>query len=157
VFLLETPNICLSFPPYRSSHLSELLEVEFQIGRASQKLKDYMAYVTAPPREDTPLYLFDNDFGEKAPEMLKEYEPPVYFQEDYFKLIKGGDRPSFRWLLVGPPRSGSTFHKDPNFTSAWNGLIYGAKKWILYPPEVVPPGCFPSEDGFNVTTSVRQK
>lgn len=138
------------------SAFSLLTDVEYQIGRVSQKLRDYVnGYVAATPREDTPLYLFDNDFGEKSPEMLNEYEPPIYFHEDYFKLVKGGDRPSFRWILVGPPRSGSTFHKDPNFTSAWNGLIYGAKKWILYPPDQVPPGCFPSEDGFSVTTAVR--
>jgi hypothetical protein len=86
--------------------------------------------------------------------MLEEYEVPPYFQEDFFSLLKGNDRPSFRWLLVGPARSGSTFHKDPNYTSAWNGLISGLKKWVMYPPDKVPPGVFPSGDGFQVTTSI---
>lgn len=55
---------------------------------------------------------------------------------------------------MGPSISGATFHKDPNSTSAWNGLIYGAKKWIMYPPEVTPPGIYASEDGWEVTTPV---
>ena len=42
--------------------------------------------------------------------------------------------------LQGSKRSGSSFHKDPNSTSAWNAVIKGSKKWILYPPNVTPPG-----------------
>ncbi|CAJ0831953.1 8519_t:CDS:2 [Entrophospora sp. SA101] len=41
-------------------------------------------------------------------------------------------------------RSGSTFHKDPNSTSAWNAVIKGSKKWIMYPPDSLPPGVFTS-------------
>lgn len=45
--------------------------------------------------------------------------------------------------MQGPERSGSSFHKDPNSTSAWNGVVTGAKKWILYPPHITPPGVQP--------------
>ena len=47
---------------------------------------------------------------------------------------------------MGPSRSGSTFHKDPNSTSAWNAVIRGSKKWIMYPPGITPPGnpCTPN-------------
>lgn len=67
--------------------------------------------------------------------------------EDFFDLLPEADRPTYRWILVGPPKSGSTFHQDPNSTSAWNAVVSGAKKWILYPPEVIPPGVFLAEDG----------
>lgn len=85
-------------------------------------------------------------FGEKAPQMLEQYEVPVYFREDFFSVLEGGNqhRPSYRWILVGPKKTGSSFHKDPNATSAWNGLIYGLKKWILFPPDEIPPGGIPS-------------
>jgi len=39
-----------------------------------------------------------------------------------------------RWLIVGPARSGSSFHVDPNCTSAWNAVVRGSKKWIMFPP-----------------------
>lgn len=35
--------------------------------------------------------------------------------------------------------------QDPNATSAWNAVITGAKKWIMYPPDTMPPGVFTSE------------
>jgi hypothetical protein len=63
-------------------------------------------------------------------------------------------RPDHRWLIIGPKKSGSVFHKDPNKTSAWNACIRGKKKWILFPPHITPPGVFPSEDGSAVETPV---
>jgi histone arginine demethylase JMJD6 len=52
------------------------------------------------------MYLFDNDFGEKVPKFLSEYQVPLYFKEDFFGLLDSKTRPSFRWILIGPPRSG---------------------------------------------------
>ena len=66
---------------------------------------------------------------------------PRYFSEDLFAVI-GEDRPNYRWLIVGPARSGSSFHIDPNATSAWNAVVRGRKKWILYAnahTEKIPP------------------
>ena len=62
--------------------------------------------------------------------------------------------PPPRWLILGPARSGSSFHVDPNNTSAWNAVVTGAKKWILYPPTCIPPGVHPSADGADVATPV---
>jgi len=119
----------------------------------SMKLYNYFLYC-GMVKEASPLYLFDNEFATKIPELLQDYEVPEFFKEDFFKVLETGDdhRPSFRWLLIGPPRSGSSFHKDPNATSAWNGLLRGLKKWILYPPDRIPPGVFPSADGWEVET-----
>ena len=44
-----------------------------------------------------------------------------------------------RWLIMGPSKSGSSFHVDPNCNFAWNATVHGRKKWIMYPPHVTPP------------------
>ena len=63
-------------------------------------------------------------------------------------------RPDYRWLIIGPKRSGSVFHQDPNGTSAFNACIRGTKKWFLFPPHIIPPGVYPSEDGSTVATTM---
>ncbi|KAK6099357.1 hypothetical protein MT418_000782 [Batrachochytrium dendrobatidis] len=103
-------------------------------------------------QEEAPLYLFDKGFTNDT-FLSADYVVPKYFSQDLFQVL-GDNRPDYRWLIIGPARSGSTFHIDPNSTSAWNAVITGAKKWILYPPECIPPGVFPSKDGSNVTSPV---
>jgi oxalate decarboxylase/phosphoglucose isomerase-like protein (cupin superfamily) len=85
--------------------------------------------------------------------MGRDYEVPEYFREDLFSVL-GKERPDYRWVIIGPAGSGSSFHVDPNSTSAWNAIIKGAKKWVMFPPEVVPPGVHPSADGAEVTSPV---
>ena len=90
---------------------------------------------------DQPLYLFDKDFAATAPALAQDYEPPRVFGRDLFALLgerradegagAGAEaeaeaeaeagpvrRPDYRWLIAGPRKSGSVFHKDPNGTSA---------------------------------------
>lgn len=128
----------------------------FKIGRFVMPLDKYFDYMEHISSDESPLYLFDSKFGDKHPELLDHYDVAPYFRADYFNLLNDDPevRPAFRWILVGPERSGSTFHKDPNHTSAWNALISGEKKWIMYPIEQVPPGVFPSTNGAEVATPI---
>ncbi|XP_030947080.1 F-box protein At1g78280 isoform X1 [Quercus lobata] len=103
------------------------------------KFKDYVSYMKLQHDED-PLYIFDDKFGEVAPGLLKDYSVPHLFREDFFDVLDRDERPPFRWLIIGPERSGASWHIDPALTSAWNTLLCGRKRWALYPPGRVPLG-----------------
>lgn len=144
------------WPALQKWNRDYLLEIsagkEFAVGPVSMPLDRYFRYADNV-QEERPLYLFDAKFAERVPEMGKDYEVPVYFREDLFSVL-GKERPDYRWVIIGPAGSGSSFHVDPNSTSAWNAIIKGAKKWVMFPPEVVPPGVHPSADGAEVTSPV---
>lgn len=127
-------------------------DTRFIAGEALISMKQYFKYAEQA-REEKPLYIFDKKFADKCPRLGQDYSVPVYFQNDYFQLL-GDKRPDFRWIILGPQRSGSSFHVDPNATSAWNALVRGRKKWIMFPPHVPPPGVHPSDDMGTVTSPV---
>jgi len=103
-------------------------------------LKDYFDYVDqCDGTEERPLYLFDKDFCLKIPEMNDEFNIPKYFEQDLMSVLGEEKRPDYKWLIIGPALSGSSFHVDPNCNFAWNATIQGRKKWILYPPGCPPP------------------
>jgi len=89
-------------------------------------------------RDDSPLYIFDSAFEDDkhAKSMLQDYRVPTYFRDDLFRFVSESRRPPYRWVLVGPERSGSCVHIDPLATNAWNTLLHGQKRWVLFPPHV---------------------
>lgn len=124
-------------------------------------LKTYVDYMRNNS-DESPLYLFDRGFVSKMdlevghPSVVPDaaYWPPPCFGEDLFTVLES-DRPDSRWLIIGPERSGSTFHKDPNATSAWNAVLRGSKYWIMFPSSSKlppPPGVYVSEDQSEVTS-----
>jgi histone arginine demethylase JMJD6 len=56
--------------------------------------------------------------------------------DSFFEIYLILCRPPYRWWLLGPKRSGTCVHIDPLATSAWNTLIVGQKRWVLFPPHV---------------------
>ncbi|CAE6433438.1 unnamed protein product [Rhizoctonia solani] len=133
-----------------SSLLRKYPHVSFRAEAFDCTLQTYCAYAGNCPEDDAPLYLFDSRFVEKT-EMGADYTPPSFLSEDLFQLM-GDKRPDYRWLIVGPAKSGSTFHKDPNATSAWNAVITGSKGWVMFPPDICPPGVYVSPDEAEVTS-----
>ncbi|KAI4310635.1 hypothetical protein MLD38_035599 [Melastoma candidum] len=125
---------------------------KFAVGPVDMSLEGYYKYAEST-REERPLYLFDPKFAEKVPVLGSEYDVPIYFREDLFSVL-GDERPDYRWIIIGPAGSGSSFHIDPNSTSAWNAVVKGSKKWVMFPPDVVPPGVHPSADGAEVACPV---
>ncbi|KAA8896143.1 phosphatidylserine-specific receptor PtdSerR [Sphaerosporella brunnea] len=131
--------------------VSKYGDIKFRAESVDWRLRDYVAYMENQS-DESPLYLFDRAFVEKTnSEMEAGFTVPDCFGKDFFEVL-GSDRPDRRWMILGPERSGSTFHKDPNATSAWNAVVEGEKYWIMFPPDSPPPGVFVSEDQSEVTS-----
>ncbi|KAJ9310275.1 hypothetical protein DTO217A2_54 [Paecilomyces variotii] len=141
--------------------LSKYGDTEFRAEAVDWPFKTYVDYMKNN-EDESPLYLFDRSFiskmglkvGQPDVEPDAAYWPPPCFGEDFFSVL-GRDRPDSAWLIVGPERSGSTFHKDPNATSAWNAVIRGSKYWIMFPSSSTlppPPGVYVSADQSEVTS-----
>ena len=81
----------------------------------------------APPLPPPPLCKGD---------LASDYAPPLIFaEEDFFGRLGHMERPPHKWLIVGPARSGSPVHTDPMATMAWNALLEGEKRWVLFHPD----------------------
>lgn len=141
--------------------LSKYTDTVFRAESVDWPFSTYVDYMKNNV-DERPLYLFDRAFASKMgikvsqldPEPGAAYWPPPCFGEDFFSVL-GNDRPDRQWLIVGPERSGSSFHKDPNATSAWNAVIRGSKYWIMFPSSSrlpPPPGVFVSDDQSEVTS-----
>ncbi|ORY09438.1 F-box domain-containing protein [Clohesyomyces aquaticus] len=139
--------------------LFKYADVPFRAEAVDWPLKKYMSYMSNS-HDESPLYLFDRSFvertgiatGRDVPNAA--YWPPSCFGEDLFSVL-GAQRPDCRWMILGPKRSGSTFHKDPNATSAWNAVLTGSKYWLMFPvgPSIPPPpGVILSDDQSEITS-----
>lgn len=154
-FILTEP--VKRWPVYRDwderSLLSKYGTISFAAEAVEWPLKTYLEYMNQN-EDESPLYLFDSRFAEKmglSDNPKGEYVTPTCFGDDLFSCL-GRQRPDHRWLIIGPKRSGSTFHKDPNATSAWNAVVRGSKYWIMFPSSIIPPGVYMSEDQSEVTS-----
>ncbi|SPN97119.1 related to phosphatidylserine-specific receptor [Cephalotrichum gorgonifer] len=147
------------WPAFRDWNLeyfsTKYRDVVFRAESVDWTFETYTKYMTTTS-DESPVYLFDRKFAEKmdisvGQEAGATYWRPECFGPDLFELL-GAERPAHRWLIIGPQRSGSTFHKDPNATSAWNAVIQGAKYWIMFPPGADVPGVYVSSDSSEVTS-----
>ncbi|KAI1382215.1 Clavaminate synthase-like protein [Hypoxylon crocopeplum] len=147
------------WPVYNDWSIQELnrgySNIEFRAEAVDWPFSVYHQYMSNND-DESPLYLFDKGFAEKMNIQIGHgkdaaYGPPECFGPDLFELL-GEERPAHRWLIIGPERSGSTFHKDPNATSAWNAVLEGSKYWIMFPPTAQVPGVYVSEDSSEVTS-----
>ncbi|PRQ21773.1 putative procollagen-lysine 5-dioxygenase [Rosa chinensis] len=128
-------------------------DTAFKISQSSSRkismtFKDYVSYMKVQHDED-PFYIFDYKiltwslcFGEVEPGLLKDNCVPYLFQEDLFDVLDKDERPPFRWLIIGPLRSGASWHVDPALTSAWNTLLCGHKSiFVVKAPAVLLLTC----------------
>jgi len=87
-------------------------------------------------KADDPFYGFELDFTEKRLKLLEDYSTPDFFKEDFYNLNERTREfyPNYRHFIIGGERTGTNLHVDPKCTGAWNTLLYGHKKWALFPP-----------------------
>ena len=72
-----------------------------------------------------PNYIFET-ISPNSP-LLKEFEPPSILDKEVTHI-----NPLKTQFYLGSPLSGAPVHFHRN---AWNVLIYGQKRWFLYPPD----------------------
>ncbi|KAH7086850.1 hypothetical protein FB567DRAFT_628926 [Paraphoma chrysanthemicola] len=162
-FILTSP--VKEWPVYKTWTPEYLLatfpDTKFRAEAVDWPTSTYLSYMHNQT-DESPLYVFDRAFATKtniditAPPRSSNaaYWTPECFGDDLFSVL-GAQRPDCRWLIMGPKRSGSTFHKDPNATSAWNAVLTGSKYWLMFPsgPGVEPPpGVIVSEDQSEITS-----
>lgn len=144
------------WPTWSFEQLNERFgEVSFRQEAVRWPLAVYLDYLTRN-HDESPLYLFDCS-SDAMGTLRKEFEVPEVFQDDFFKAFEVPNidcRPDYSWIIIGPERSGSSFHKDPNYTSAWNTAIRGKKLWVMLPPHIVPPGVGTDSEESEVTSPV---
>ena len=118
-FILTSPvKQWLIYSHWNMENLVETYSsIRFRAESIDWPLNTYAAYMRDNV-DESPLYLFDKSFKQKMALAPNDYEPPKCFGVDLFSVL-GEQRPDHAWLIVGPERGGSTFHKDPNSTSAW--------------------------------------
>eukprot|EP01080_Neovahlkampfia_damariscottae_P005820 gene5820-9643_t len=97
------------------------------------KIKHYIDY--AKPNNNSDLYFSNWVFSTTHWELLKDFEIPIYFKDDWLQLIPSNvPIPEFRWLFIGTKGSGTPLHQDTLQSSAWFATVTGEKHWIYYPP-----------------------
>ena len=121
----NTPFILIEpvrqWPLYQNWSETDLIEkysdIVFRAESVDWPLTTYLTYMNNNS-DESPLYLFDRAFvGKMNLDVGKngDYWIPGCFGDDLFTVLDD-QRPDSRWLIIGPTRSGSTFHKDPNAT-----------------------------------------
>ncbi len=107
-------------------------------------LASYLRYCETTT-SDFPLYVFDYDLP--SSELRFDYSPPpiecfkrdLFDPESYpadFPRDSLGYFNKTEWVILGSKGTGSPLHKDPLYTSAWNALLCGRKRWAVFPPHI---------------------
>lgn len=150
--LKDTKNKDTRWPKWTIPYLlNRFPKVKFRQECVDWPLSFYCDYAKHN-QDEKPLYLFDCK-STAMKELNNEFKGPPYTQVDYLKVF-GDCRPDHSWMTLGPNRSGSGFHKDPNSSCAWNTVFQGAKLWVMLPPDMTPPGVHTDATESEVTAPV---
>ena len=94
------------------------------------------------------MFAFDVGALQSIPELGKDFRVPIFFQ-DWDNKENEEKGISWHMLSLGPSRTGLPFHVHGE---TWLALVYGQKRWFLYPPGTgMPPEL---EKSFNPLRTV---
>eukprot|EP00596_Hydrurales_sp_CCMP1899_P009883 CAMPEP_0119053198 /NCGR_PEP_ID=MMETSP1177-20130426/74273_1 /TAXON_ID=2985 /ORGANISM="Ochromonas sp, Strain CCMP1899" /LENGTH=588 /DNA_ID=CAMNT_0007033081 /DNA_START=406 /DNA_END=2172 /DNA_ORIENTATION=- len=80
-------------------------------------------------------FVFDLNIFKSIPELKKDFRVPGMFR--YWDNIENNKLGLTRhFLSLGSSKAGLPFHTHG---STWLGLVYGMKRWFIYPPGASPP------------------
>ncbi|XP_025108459.1 uncharacterized protein LOC112572786 isoform X2 [Pomacea canaliculata] len=100
-------------------------------GEIVTSLDTFVGSLMRKAREDTgeaKYYIFDREFY-KASDLPHTLTLPAYFTPR--------DDLDDSFFFLGASGSGVVFHKHAD---TWNGVVFGRKRWFLYPTNNTPPG-----------------
>ena len=93
-------------------------------------LREWMDY-GLKTNDDAPFGIYDSQIFDDVD--FLDYRKPRFLRQCAFTGLS--QRPPWRWILLGAPRSGTFLHVDPLGTHAWVYLCQGRKLWGMLPPE----------------------
>lgn len=100
-------------------------------------IADYINYITAG-NSDRRLYLANSGVVSDYPQLLKDYDDPIYFpnwlQRLPKKLLKKYDF-DYPDIFIGHKDTSIGLHQDHYYGSAWLGMIKGRKQIVLFTPD----------------------
>ena len=79
-------------------------------------------------------YGVDWSFEENCSFLLNDLGSSSLSDRDCFAALPEYIRPRFLWMYIGGAGSGSQLHQDVLCTHGWMAVLYGKKKWRLFPP-----------------------
>lgn len=100
-------------------------------GTREMPLRDYVEAMEAGKTEGD--YLTSWCFRTHCPELLADFDIPIYFRDDWLEELP--EKNDMMWLFLGAEGSGMGMHQDLGHTAAWNAQVTGRKRWALVAPE----------------------
>ncbi|XP_041471533.1 F-box protein At1g78280-like [Lytechinus variegatus] len=97
-------------------------------------LQHFVKLKKSTGRKDRWLYVEDEIFIPRRPSLKEDIGQVMYLEEDFFQLFPEEIRPWNAMMLWGTAYSRSALHIDPYNWTGSNAVIWGKKRWKLYPP-----------------------
>jgi hypothetical protein len=108
-------------------------------GSMYSSLRDVVSnFGTNHPTMKDPFVFDSSEVLEFQPQMQRDFDVPSQFQSIMDNV---GGVNSWQMLSIGDDDKGLHFHSHGD---SWLGLVFGAKRWLMYPPGRAPQSVFES-------------